>query len=83
MLWKSQSLPILYGINMLQMVDGTTSPPEEMITVESKKIINPEFLEWKKRDQILLSWLHATVTPSVFTQIMSYKIAHSTWEAIE
>ncbi|KAF6149897.1 hypothetical protein GIB67_008618 [Kingdonia uniflora] len=44
MLWKSQLLPILYETNILQMVDGTTSPPEEMITVESKTIINHEFL---------------------------------------
>ncbi|KAF6157905.1 hypothetical protein GIB67_015221 [Kingdonia uniflora] len=65
MLWKSQLLTILYGTNMLQMVDGTNSSPEEMIMVESDKVINPEIFEWKKMDLILLSWLHAIVTPSV------------------
>lgn len=31
-LWKSQLLPILYGTDMLSMVDGTIIPPKATIT---------------------------------------------------
>ncbi|KAL5699282.1 hypothetical protein ACHQM5_030210 [Ranunculus cassubicifolius] len=64
------------------MVDGTSSPPVETITVMGKPVPNPSFLEWKKMDQILLSWLHRTLTTSVFSQVTAYKTSRSLWEAL-
>ncbi|PIA30120.1 hypothetical protein AQUCO_05700086v1 [Aquilegia coerulea] len=83
LLWKSQLLPILYGTDMLSMVDGTISTPQEVVAVNATTVINPKFIEWKKKDQILLSWIHATLTPPVFAQVVGYKTARETWEALD
>lgn len=80
---SSQLLPILYGSDMMNMVDGTTSAPSETLMVDSKTVPNPAYLEWKKKDQILLSWLHITMRPTVFAQVIGYKTARSTWEALD
>ena len=80
---SSQLLPILYGSDMMSMVDGTTSAPSETVMVDSKTVPNPAYLEWKKKDQILLSWLHTTMRPTVFAQVIGYKTARSTWEALD
>ncbi|KAF5205169.1 hypothetical protein FRX31_005246 [Thalictrum thalictroides] len=64
------------------MVDGTYSAPHETIMVDNKTISNPAFLEWKKKDQILLSWMHTTMTHAVFAQVINYTTAQSTWEAL-
>ncbi|KAK0597068.1 hypothetical protein LWI29_021511 [Acer saccharum] len=82
LLWKSQLLPIFYGSDLMGMIDGTVSAPSETITVDSNPTINPEFLAWKKKDQLLLSWLHTTMTPQVFAQVINYTTAHSTWQAL-
>ncbi|KAL4182284.1 hypothetical protein AMTRI_Chr12g241740 [Amborella trichopoda] len=47
-------LPLLYSIDMLSLVDGIFVPSKE--NIESK------------RDQLLLSWLHATLNPIIFAQ---------------
>ncbi|KAK1361249.1 hypothetical protein POM88_045723 [Heracleum sosnowskyi] len=49
---------------MLSMVDGLTAPPPT-ITQNFEVVYNPEYLAWKKKDQILLSWLHATFPSKV------------------
>lgn len=41
------------------------------------------FMEWKKNDQILLSWLHATLTPQIFAQVVGYKTSSVTWNALD
>ncbi|KAK0584750.1 hypothetical protein LWI29_017933 [Acer saccharum] len=82
LLWKSQLLPIFYGSDTIGMIDGTISAPSETIVVDSKTICNPAYSKWKKNDQLLLSWLHTTMTPAVFAQVINYKTAHSTWEAL-
>lgn len=51
--------------------------------VDSKTVPNPAYLEWKKKDQILLSWLHTTMRPTVFARVIGYKTARSTWEALD
>lgn len=80
---SSQLPPILYGSDMMSMVDGTTSAPSETVMVDSKTVPNPAYLEWKKKDQILLSWLHTTMRPTVFAQVIGYKTARSTREALD
>ena len=80
---SSQLLPILYGSDMMSMVDGTTSAPSETVMVDSKTVPNPAYLEWKKKSLILLSWLHTTMRPTVFAQVIGYKTARSTWEALD
>ncbi|KAL5705543.1 hypothetical protein ACHQM5_023836 [Ranunculus cassubicifolius] len=67
---------------MLDMVDGTSSPPAENITIDDKIVVNPSFLEWKKKDQRLLSWLHRTLTPPIFAQVIGYKTSRSLWEGL-
>lgn len=37
---SSQLLPILYGSDMMSMVDGTTSAPSETVMVDSKTVPN-------------------------------------------
>lgn len=68
---------------MMGMVDGTRLAPSESIRVDSKTVTNPLYLEWKKKAQILLSWLHSTMTPSLFAQVIGHKTAPSTWDALD
>lgn len=67
---------------MLSMVDGTSYVPAENITINGKVIPNPSFLEWKKKDQILWSWLHRTMSTPVFYQVIAYKTSRSLWESL-
>ncbi|KAL4203708.1 hypothetical protein AMTRI_Chr01g129330 [Amborella trichopoda] len=53
--------PYFGSTDILSLVDGTFVPPNEH--VES-------YTAWKKRDHLLLSWLHATLISTIFVQVI-------------
>lgn len=58
--------------------------PSSLVIFPSLTDLNPAYSSsWKKKDQILLSWLHTTIRPTVFAQVIGYKTARSTWEALD
>ncbi|KAL4192584.1 hypothetical protein AMTRI_Chr06g195000 [Amborella trichopoda] len=64
-------LPILYNTDMLSLVDGTSFLPNEYIE------------SFNESDQLFLSWLHATLTSTIFAQVVGYTTVSDTWQALE
>ena len=62
LLWKSQVLPIARGHGIEGCLFGTKPQPPEFLESQDEdeynvRIINPEFEQWNREDQLLLSWL--------------------------
>ena len=49
----------------------------------SPGILNSEFVQWKRLDRLILSWIYSTLTPEVMAQIVGYQTSHSSWFALE
>jgi hypothetical protein len=70
--WISQFLPILRSYDLLSIVDGSGSEvylAKHLVTAEGKQDANPAYVLWNKKDQLILSWLIATLTPNVFSTV--------------
>uniref|UniRef100_A0A2N9IYC4 Retrotransposon Copia-like N-terminal domain-containing protein n=1 Tax=Fagus sylvatica TaxID=28930 RepID=A0A2N9IYC4_FAGSY len=70
--WISQFLPILRSYDLLSIVDGSGSEvylAKHLVTAEGKQDANPAYVLWNKKDQLVLSWLIATLTPNVFSTV--------------
>jgi hypothetical protein len=56
LLWKSRLIPFLIvETSYISFVDGSLSQPTG--TIENSSSTNPKFLEWKAKDQQILSLL--------------------------
>ncbi|KAF8388142.1 hypothetical protein HHK36_026808 [Tetracentron sinense] len=74
---------------MIDLIDGSyTAPPPtiELSNPEEGKrltLTNPAYIAWSKKDQLFLSWIHATITPTVFSQVVRFTTARDTWLVLE
>ena len=54
-------------------------PPKETSFGNS----NPEFIQWRRYDRMILSWIFSTLTPKIMGQIMGFQTTHAAWTASE
>ena len=61
-------------------IDGVKQcPPKELHSGE----INPEFIQWRRLDRTILSWLYSTLTLDIMSQIVGYQTSHEAWIALQ
>ena len=61
-------------------IEGTVVCPEKEVSLG---ILNLEFVQWRRLDRLILSWIYSTLTPEVMVQIVGYQTSHSAWVALE
>ncbi|KAJ4972635.1 hypothetical protein NE237_005809 [Protea cynaroides] len=71
LLWKSLFEPILRGHKLMHLLDGTTLVP---VNVDSP---------WYKKDQMLLSWINATLSESALLYIVGVSSAKKAWDLLK
>ncbi|KAF3774709.1 putative CCR4-associated factor 1-like protein 7 [Nymphaea thermarum] len=69
--------------DLMKFVDGSGEAPSETILRDGKDELNPEFAIWRKTDQLVLSWIKATVSKAVLGQIIRTRSAREAWKALE
>ena len=80
-IWKYQILSIFESYSLLDMVDGTSSPPAQYLADandESSLNVNPLYKQWKARDQALKTLINATLSPSAITLVIGQTTAVTT-----
>ena len=81
--WTSQFLPILRSYDLLSIVDGSeVCPSKHLVTAEGKQDANPAYVLWNKKDQLVLSWLIATLTPNVLSTVYGLNTSRQVWNSL-
>ncbi|KAB2606981.1 hypothetical protein D8674_006698 [Pyrus ussuriensis x Pyrus communis] len=80
-LWLAQILPILKSRDLMGYVDGSLDCPPKHLA--GNTAVNPEYVTWVQRDQMVLSWINGSLTASVLATVASKRISRATWEALE
>ncbi|CAL2227861.1 unnamed protein product [Prunus armeniaca] len=62
-------------------VDGTIVCPSQQLS--GSTTTNPAYTTWVQYDQMILSWINGSLTPSVLSVVASKKTFRATWEALE
>ncbi|KAF3788264.1 hypothetical protein EJ110_NYTH21243 [Nymphaea thermarum] len=75
LLWRSQLESVMISQDLMKFVDGSGEAPSETILRDGKDELNPEFAIWRKSDQLVLSWIKATVSEAVLGQIIRTRSA--------
>ena len=67
-------------------VDGLNPRPKKFIPDNDEKAtstIAPASTEWNRHDQNLLSWIRATLSVNLLSQVVGLRTSHYVWIAIE
>ena len=71
---------------MFGFVNGTKPCPVQYKHGDDRKprnSIDPAYLEWQQKDQALLSWINATLTPSVLSTVARFSTSRDVWRSLE
>ncbi|KAF8377256.1 hypothetical protein HHK36_030631 [Tetracentron sinense] len=84
LLWKSQFVPLLGSQNLLGYVDGTILPPSKLLPASNNETPqpNPLFEKWNQTDQLLLSWINATLSEEVLCEVVGLNTAQEVWSTL-
>ncbi|KAL5845588.1 hypothetical protein ACOSQ3_009112 [Xanthoceras sorbifolium] len=86
--WKTQILPVVRAFDMEEFIFGPTKCPDKFVQItdstsgEITLNYNDEYLNWKKIDQLLVSWLFSTLSPSVLGQVTRCVTACEVWSLL-
>ncbi|KAG5597213.1 hypothetical protein H5410_038445 [Solanum commersonii] len=67
LLWKTQFMPMIFACGLNHHIDGTTQIPPQFLD-DTKS--NPAYTVWLREDQLVLSWIVASVSESILPQLV-------------
>ncbi|XP_072066105.1 uncharacterized protein [Arachis hypogaea] len=84
LLWKQQVLPAIRGHNMQQHIASDSQLPPKFMSQEDevRGILNPEFLVWQQKDQLLLTWLLSSISEPMLVHFFSCNQSKQLWDEI-
>jgi hypothetical protein len=85
-LWLAQIVPILKRKNLMGFVTGTNPCPPEFksntdgtVTTE----VDPRYATWHQQDQMILSWINNSLSPTVLSTVARFTSSQATWSSLE
>jgi hypothetical protein len=79
----TQILPILRTYDLIGIFDGSEPSPQKNITTDQgKEVLNPEFIDWNKKDQFLLSVIAASLSEKVLAIVYGLHTSSQAWTAL-
>jgi hypothetical protein len=81
---KFQITSILDAYSFMEYIDGSIPFPVKFLTnAFGSEAINPNFLQWKARDKVLISLISVTLSPSALSLVIGQTSARGIWEVLE
>ena len=69
----------------ISLIDSTPTPSTTILSSSNptETIDNPEFLQWFKHDQLLLTWNLSSLSEEVYSYIIGCTTSFMVWRALE
>ena len=81
LVWKNQLLNVIIANGLEDFIDGSRPCPMKFLNLE-QGMVNPEYTLWHRYSRLIMSWLYASVSDNVMTQIIGYNSAKEIWAAL-
>ena len=80
-LWHAQMENIIYVNGLEDFIDvSATSPPQFL---GDSRTLNPNFIQWRRKDRLILSWIYSSLSPEIIAQIVGMTTTASAWSALQ
>jgi hypothetical protein len=81
--WVAEFQPILRGNELLGLIEGTDLCPPQFLPGEGNaQTLNPAYTTWQKKDQLLLSWIICSLSPSLVSSVYGLDTSRQAWTAL-
>ncbi|KAG6774882.1 hypothetical protein POTOM_022260 [Populus tomentosa] len=84
--WKLQFQTLFVGYDLHGYIDGTKPCPTEHLPTSHTNVttaqINPEFITWRRQDQLILNAIIGSITPAIIPFIASAKTSREAWSIL-
>ena len=81
LLWNAQTENVIYANGLEDFVNGTTQAPAQHLP--DSETLNPDFIQWRRKDRLILSWLFSSLSPEIMTQIVGMTTSATAWSALQ
>lgn len=83
--WKQQAMATIKGYKLQQFLLGAHVIPSRFLTPADEVAgkLNEEFLTWEQQDQLLLSWLLASMSDGLLIRMVGCDYSFQVWEKLE
>ncbi|KAK0582979.1 hypothetical protein LWI29_031884 [Acer saccharum] len=87
LLWSAQLRPFLIGHGLYKFVDGSAPAPAPSITSAAateteSSTPNPAYLSWFQQDQLVVSYIVATLTEPMLSLVVGKSTAFEMWTSL-
>lgn len=72
-------MPMMCGCGVNHHIDGSELTPTQFL---AENHLNPEYKAWVRKDQLVLSWIVASILESFLSQLVGTSIAREAWEKL-
>jgi hypothetical protein len=81
--WVAQFQPILRGNDLLGLIEGTDLCSPQFLSGEgNSQTLNLAYTAWQKKDQLLLSWIICSLSPSLVSSVYGLDTSHQAWTSL-
>lgn len=85
--WKQQALGTIKGFRLQKFISEAQKGgmPKKFSNDEDEELrkISFEYENWEQQDQLILTWLLASMSPNLHTRMVGYDYAYQIWKKIE
>ncbi|XP_062093549.1 uncharacterized protein LOC133799561 [Humulus lupulus] len=78
---RAQMENIIYANGIDDFLEGTNQAPAQ--TISGSTALNHEFVQWCKKDRLILSWIYSSLSPEIMAQIVGHTPSHTAWTALQ
>ena len=87
-IWKSHILSSVRANGLEDHLDSSKSCPDQFLQSESENSevetqINPAFTTWKRKDQMLLSWMLSFINLEILSPVVNSETSLELWTNLE
>ena len=88
MIWKSQILSSVRANGLEDLFDGSKTSPDQFLQSETESAyidaeLNPAYTTWKRKDQLLLSWLMSSISIEILSLVVNSETSLELWTSLE
>lgn len=80
--WRIQFMALLTDYDLLGYIDGTTPCPSKQLANDTT-VVNPDFTNWVRQDQLILHGIVSSVAATVVTHLGTVKSSNQAWEILK
>ena len=85
--WRTQVITTIEVFGLEGMINREKQPPPKVLLIRSGDEVeqqeNPEYVNWRKTDKLLMSWIFSTLTINVLGQVNNSNSSFEIWSKIE